>query len=157
MTIREESFRNYRERSLAKLKAREVKMRRPRSRRLRKVKMTTGTQPDGSRHPGLGLFRPHLLLGKNGAQTKRASVLIGKSPADWDTSDQARERAAMAITRLMAVTFLLAMRLSSKTFARAFMTTKMTSGCDGPHCFVISATYPVCCEKLFEPLFMQQA
>ena len=24
-----------------------------------------------------GLLRPHLLLGKNGAQTKRASVLIG--------------------------------------------------------------------------------
>ena len=41
------------------------------------MKMTSGTRADGSRHPGPGLLRPHLLLGKNGAQTKRASVLIG--------------------------------------------------------------------------------
>ena len=43
----------------------------------KKKKMTFGTRPDGSRHPGPGLLRPHLLLGENGAQTKRASVLIG--------------------------------------------------------------------------------
>ena len=28
-------------------------------------------------HPGLGLFRPHLLLGENGGQRRRVSVLIG--------------------------------------------------------------------------------
>ena len=62
--------------------------------KIRKVKMTSGTRADGSRHPGPGLLRPHLLLGKNEAQTKRASVLIGNSPANWDSSDQGRERTA---------------------------------------------------------------
>ena len=39
--------------------------------------MRSETQPDGSSHPGPGLLRPHLLLGKSGAQTKRVSVLNG--------------------------------------------------------------------------------
>ena len=39
--------------------------------------MTSETQPDGSNHPGPGLLHPHLLPGKNGAQTKQVRVLIG--------------------------------------------------------------------------------
>ena len=41
------------------------------------MKTKSGTQPDGSNHPGPGLLHPHLLPGKNGAQTRHMSVLIG--------------------------------------------------------------------------------
>ena len=37
----------------------------------------SGTPPDGSIHPGLGRVHPHLLPGKNGAQTRHVNVLIG--------------------------------------------------------------------------------
>ena len=39
--------------------------------------MTSETQPDGSSQLGPGLLYLHLLPGKNGAQTRHASVLIG--------------------------------------------------------------------------------
>ena len=37
----------------------------------------SGTPPDGSIHPGPGLLHPHLLLGKNEAETRHVSVPIG--------------------------------------------------------------------------------
>ena len=46
----------------------------------------------------------------------------------------------MAIVRLVAVTFLMATRSSSWILTRAFMTTKITSVCDGVHLGAISAT-----------------
>ena len=53
-----------------------TRSKKPRSRRLRKMKTRSGTLVDASRHPGHGLL--HLLLpGENGAQTRRVSVPIG--------------------------------------------------------------------------------
>ena len=39
--------------------------------------MRNGTPPDESIHPGPGQLHPHLLPGKNGAQTRLVSVVIG--------------------------------------------------------------------------------
>ena len=47
----------------------------------------------------------------------------------------------------MAVTFLVAMRVSSQILTRASMTTKITSVCGGVHLVVISATCSVFFEK----------
>ena len=78
VSIREMPFRNCRARSPAKLKVRErTRSTNPRNRRFRKKVMKKETPPDGSIHPGPGLLHPHLLPGKNGAQTRHVSVLIG--------------------------------------------------------------------------------
>ena len=78
VTSREMPFENYSARSPAKLKVRErTRSTNPRNRRFRKKVMKKETPPDGSIHPGPGLLHPHLLPGKNGAQTRHVSVLFG--------------------------------------------------------------------------------
>ena len=74
VTVRELPFKNYRGRSLAKLEARDE----AKKHKTQKHRRRSRTQPDGSSHLGLGQLHPHLLLGKNGAQTMRVSVLIGR-------------------------------------------------------------------------------
>ena len=68
--------------------------------------MINGILPNGNHHLGHGNnqrpgLRLHLLPGKNGAQTKRVSVLIGNH------SDQTRERSGLKIVGFMAVTILM--------------------------------------------------
>ena len=53
MTIREESFKNYRSRTSEKWMAKEDKSRRPRSRRSREA-MVNGNMPTGNHHLGQG-------------------------------------------------------------------------------------------------------
>ena len=90
MTIRKEPFRNFRGSSPAKLKAREDQIEETKKQKtLKNIK--SGTLPDGSSHLRAGLPHLLLLLGKNGAQTKRVSVLVGNQPI-WDSSDHTRKK-----------------------------------------------------------------
>ena len=73
-------FKNYRARSPAKLKVREEKTEEAKKQKIQKKRETrSGTPPDGSIHRGPGLLHPHLLPGKNGAQTRRVSVQVGEN------------------------------------------------------------------------------
>ena len=134
-------------------KSERTRSRTPRSRRLRKTETRSGTQPDGSIHPGLGLFHRHLLPGKNGAQTRHIIILIGSLLIGTAETKCVRVPAWHSHFSWQWGHF-------HRSSRRAFMTSKITSVCDGVHLFAISAPCLVCCERrvrLSWFSFMQQA
>ena len=112
--------------------------RKPRNRRFRKRETRSGTPPDGSVHPGPGQLHPHLLPGKNGAQTTHVSVLIGSQLIGTAQTKCVRLRYDSHTSHGNEVIF---------TDRYKCTTTKTTSFCDGVHFCAISATCLVCCER----------